>query len=455
MSSSVMNKTERKVTFSLAGVFAMRMLGLFMILPVLTVYGDQLIGATPALLGLAMGAYGVTQAILQIPFGFLSDRVGRKPIIFAGLILLMLGSIVAANSESVYGVIIGRALQGAGAVASAIMALVSDLTREEQRTKAMALIGMSIGLSFCIAMVAGPLVTQWWGLTGLFSFNGLLALIAMVLVWRVPTPVQQLQHRDTFPVISEIRQVLANTDLLRLDLGIFVLHFVLMALFVALPLALERLAGLPREQHWWVYLITLLSSFVAMLPFIILAEKKRKLKPVFLGALCLLIFSLVSMLWSSNHFTGLLLSIFLFFMAFNWLEASLPSMVSKLAPAGRKGTAIGIYSTCQFLGAALGGIAGGLVYQRYGFTGVISMAALVAVIWWVISWSMTTPPYLTTLMVNLKPVNDQSVADVSAALSAIHGVQEVVVIAEEQSAYLKVDRARLDMQALQAFELKA
>ncbi|MCL6417193.1 MFS transporter [Aestuariirhabdus sp. Z084] len=445
-----MDSTELKATASLASVFAFRMLGLFMVLPVLAIYGDELQGASPALIGVAIGGYGLTQALLQIPFGMLSDRIGRKPVIIAGLLLFAAGSLLAAGSESIYGVIAGRCLQGAGAIASTVLALLSDLTREQNRTRAMALVGMSIGLSFCVAMVAGPLITAWFGLTGLFLVTALLSLFAlMIILWLVPTPRVLRSHSDTLAVPGQFRKILSNPQLLRLDFGIFMLHAVLMALFVAVPQALVSEAGLPREQHWWVYLLCLLTSFFAMVPFIILGEKKRQLKAVFVGAVGLLTLSELSFLVSYGALWPLIGSLFLFFMAFNLLEATLPSLISKLAPAGSKGTAMGVYSTGQFLGAALGGMAGGVIYQYYGFEGVFALAAIGSAIWFAFSATMAQPPYLSSMVVGLGAAQDDP-ETVAAALTKVLGVVEVVVIREELAAYLKVDNDRLDTEALAA-----
>ena len=288
--SERMSGAETRAASGLALVFAFRMLGMFMVLPVLAAYGMDLAGATPALIGLAIGAYGLTQAIFQIPFGIISDRIGRRPVIYLGLIVFALGSVLAANADSIWGVIAGRILQGAGAISAAVMALLSDLTREQHRTKAMAMIGMTIGLSFAVAMVVGPLLTRSFGLSGLFFATGGMALLGIFIVaFMVPRSTGPLQHRESGVARQALLPTLKHPDLLRLDLGIFVLHAMLMSSFVALPLALVEKAGLPKEQHWWVYLTALLISFFAMIPFIIYGEKKRKMKRVLLGAVSTLL----------------------------------------------------------------------------------------------------------------------------------------------------------------------
>lgn len=258
-----MSGSETRAASGLALVFAFRMLGMFMVLPVLATYGMDLAGATPALIGLAIGAYGLTQAVLQIPFGVISDRIGRRPVIYLGLVVFALGSLLAAQADSIWGVIAGRILQGAGAISAAVMALLSDLTREQHRTKAMAMIGMSIGLSFAVAMVIGPLVTRAFGLSGLFLATAGLALVGIALIaFVVPSGHKALQHRESGVARQALGPTLRHPDLLRLDVGIFVLHAILMASFVALPLAFVERGGLPKEQHWWVYLTALLVSFL-------------------------------------------------------------------------------------------------------------------------------------------------------------------------------------------------
>ncbi|WP_339807035.1 MFS transporter, partial [uncultured Marinobacter sp.] len=276
-----MNALEKRAIASLASVYAMRMLGLFMVLPVFALLGSELSGATPALTGLAIGAYGLTQALLQVPFGLLSDRLGRKPLIYVGLVIFAAGSLLAGASDSIYGVIAGRALQGAGAIASVLMALLSDLTREEQRTKAMATVGITIGLSFSLSLIVGPLVASVAGLAGLFYFTALLATIALGIVrFLVPEPVAGALTSDHLPVRAMLGRVLTDSRLLRLDFGIFALHLVLTALFLLVPVLLTQELGLPAERHWWFYLTIMVTSFFAMVPFIIIGEKYRKMKPV-------------------------------------------------------------------------------------------------------------------------------------------------------------------------------
>ena len=447
--SERMSSGETRAASGLALVFAFRMLGMFMVLPVLATYGMDLAGATPALIGLAIGAYGLTQAIFQIPFGMISDRIGRRPVIYLGLIVFALGSVLAANSDSIWGVIAGRVLQGAGAISAAVMALLSDLTREQHRTKAMAMIGMTIGLSFAVAMVVGPLLTRAFGLSGLFLATGAMALCGIVIVmFMVPRSTGTLQHRESGVAKQALLPTLRHPDLLRLDLGIFVLHAMLMSSFIALPLALVEKAGLPKEQHWWVYLTALLISFFAMIPFIIYGEKKRKMKRVLLGAVVTLMLTELFFWKFGDSLRALVIGTVVFFTAFNLLEASLPSLISKVSPAGGKGTAMGVYSTSQFLGSALGGILGGWLFQHGGLSVVFLGCAGLAALWLAFAVTMREPPYVTSLRLPLSPEALRE-AGLAERLKAVAGVTDAVVVAEEAAIYIKLDTELLDRATLE------
>lgn len=438
---------ERRVVISLAALYAFRMLGLFMLLPVLALYGDDYRHANPLLLGLALGAYGFSQAILQIPFGIASDRIGRKPVILAGLLLFALGSVVAALSDSIYELIAGRFLQGCGAISAAVMALLTDLTSEENRTKAMATIGASIGVSFSLALIIGPLLAAWAGIAAIFWLTAVLALIGIYILYQLVPVVERPPRtvREAGAVPRLLGQTLRHKELLRLNAGIFVLHFVLMASFLVLPLILEQQLLISRERMWVVYLSVLGGAFVAMLPFIILAEKRRQIKPVFLLAILLLALMEFALIFTPPSMVFTLAALFFFFMAFNLLEATLPSMVSKVAPIGAKGTATGIYSSCQFMGAFCGGSAGGLLLQQQGATGVFGLCALLVMLWLAFAWFMQPPRFLASLLI---PLRGQEAQPIAARLRMVDGVAEVLVIESEDTAYLKVDPRKVDRKAL-------
>ncbi len=444
MNGSSRPVSEWRIVFSLAALYVFRMLGLFMVFPVMMLYGMEYEEATPLLLGLALGCYGMTQAVFQIPLGLLSDVWGRKPIIVCGLILFAAGSIMAAMATDVWGLIIGRAIQGSGAIAGAVLALVGDLTSEQNRTRAMALIGVSIGVSFSVAMVIGPALAAWGGLATVFWLSGLLALVGIAIVYGlVPTP-PQLKSSEHKPMPQMVRQVMSNVDLLRLDFGVFALHFVLTAAFVAVPVALAG-EGVDVTSHWRYYLPIMVGSFIAMLPFIYLGERKRRLKAVFVGAVAVLacaelIMSVAGELW---HWVA---GLFVFFIAFNLLEATLPSLVSKQAPAGSKGTAMGIYSTCQFLGAATGGATGGLVYSAYGLSGVFVMGSLVCMIWVAAALGMRSPRYLQTITAPCAHAISEK-----ALRESVPGVVEAQWVEPLANLYLKVDGELFKHENLQDF----
>lgn len=447
--TSPMTSLERRATFSLASIYALRMLGLFMILPVLSLFSEQLEGATPLLIGLAISIYGLSQALLQIPFGLLSDRFGRKKIIIIGLILFSAGSLVAAVSTTIYGVLLGRALQGCGAIAAAIMALLADLTQEVHRTKAMATIGASIGISFGVAITLGPILAAYIGIQGIFYLTAILAVIAIfVVLFIVPNPQKSIIHCDAEVVPTQIKHVLKNTDLLRLNYGIFILHLILTASFVVLPL-LIREAGLEAERHWQVYLPILITSMAVIVPFIILAEKKRQMKKVFVGAILTLVIANFALSYFYEDLTLLIGLLWLFFCGFNLLEATLPSLISKTAPGDLKGTAMGAYSSSQFMGAFVGGITGGWLYGEYGAQAVFLCTAIAAASWVLIALFMRTPCYLANLLISLEAVNNEQADQFSDALLAIDGIAEARFHFEENTAYLKVDNQVLNKIHLQ------
>jgi len=448
MNDNKMTPLELRATWGLGTVFSLRMLGMFMVLPVLTTYGMALQGATEGLIGLAIGIYGLAQAIFQIPFGLLSDRVGRKPLIIGGLLVFVLGSIVAATTTSIWGIILGRALQGSGAIAAAVMALLSDLTREQNRTKAMAFIGVSFGVTFAIAMVVGPIVTHLLGLHALFWMIAVLATLGIIITLLiVPSTTEHVLNRESGMVKGSFRKVLANPKLLKLNAGILFLHILLMSSFVALPGEFEQ-AGFPASEHWKVYLVTMLIAFVGVVPFIIIAEVKRKMKLVFVSCVALLLIAELVLWQAGAHFWTLVVGVQLFFFAFNLMEAILPSLISKESPAGYKGTAMGIYSTSQFLGVAIGGSVGGWVFQHVDAQAVFLLGAGIAIVWLVVSLTMQEPPYVSSLRMVLDRTDNAE--SLEQRLRQAPGVSNVLIIPEERAAYIKIDSKTTNRQEIEA-----
>ena len=446
-----MSPTERRASISLAAIMATRMLGLFMIFPVFSLYAKSLPDSSPLLIGLAMGVYGLTQAIFQIPFGRASDRFGRRRMITIGLLIFALGSVAAASADTIMEIIFGRALQGIGAVAAVIMALTADLTREEQRTKAMAIIGMSIGSAFMLALVIAPLLNGWIGVSGIFWFTAILALLALLILWTlVPEPAQSHMHHDAELDPGLTMSVLKDTQLLRLDAGIMILHTIITAIFIVVPFVLRDSLGIEGEMHSWVYAVVLVLSAGAMVPFIIIAEKKRKMKQIFVGAVTVLGVALFGM--SQWYEVSLIFFVlfWLFFTAFNFLEASLPSLVSKTAHAARKGTAMGVYSSSQFLGAFIGGTTGGWLYGELGISSVFMFLAGLIVVWWLLAITMRPPLYLANIIMPVSGLDETQAIELAAKLETVPGVVEAVVIIEENEVYLKVDNQLLDRDALQS-----
>ena len=409
MNDYKMTPGELRATWGLGTVFSLRMLGMFMVLPVLTTYGMALQGASEALIGIAIGIYGLAQAIFQIPFGLLSDRIGRKPLIVGGLAVFVAGSVIAALSHSIWGIILGRALQGSGAIAAAVMALLSDLTREQNRTKAMAFIGVSFGITFAIAMVLGPIVTHSLGLNALFWMIAALATLGILLtIWVVPNSTNHVLNRESGMVKGSFSKVLAEPRLLKLNFGIMCLHILLM------------------------------STFVAVVPFIIYAEVKRRMKQVFLFCVGLIVVAEIVLWGAGQHFWELVIGVQLFFLAFNLMEALLPSLISKESPAGYKGTAMGVYSTSQFLGVALGGSLGGWIDGTFDGQTVFLAGAVLAMVWLAVASTMKEPPYVSSLRVEI-PADIVADDRLKQRLLAMKGVSEALIVAEEHSAYVKID----------------
>ncbi len=385
-----MTAFERRASASLATIFALRMLGLFLVLPVFALEAARYPGGDdPVLIGLAMGIYGLAQGLLQIPFGMASDRLGRKRVIIAGLLVFALGSFVAALAGSLTWLIIGRALQGAGAVSAAVTALLADQTRDEVRTKAMALVGASIGLVFALSLALAPLLVSYICLAGLFTLTGSLALVGVaVVVWWVPA--EPLQHKNQ--PRGKLSEVLTHTALLRLDAGVFILHAVQLAMWVAVPALLVQ-AGLPPAQHWGVYLPAVLASFVVMGATLFPLERRGYLRAVFLGSIALMVLVQLGLLWAVDapHIAWLAFMLFLFFCGFNVLEASQPSLASRVAPPHARGAALGVYNTLQSLGFFAGGAAGGWLVKTQGVSALFIACALGTALWLLLAWPMTAP----------------------------------------------------------------
>jgi MFS family permease len=385
----MMEKHELRAATSLAAVFSVRMLGLFMVYPVFAAFARHLAGATPYKIGVALGIYGLSQGALQIPFGALSDRIGRKTMIVIGLTVFGVGSVIAARAGSIDGMIVGRLLQGGGAIGSVVLALIADLTAEKNRTKAMALVGMTIGFSFLVAIVTGPAIAGWIGVAGIFWLMAVLALagiaITALVVPTAPRPHVQ-PEAETVPAL--IGASLRNPELLRLNFGIFALHAMLTASFLVVPAVLRGTLAVSSRDQWRVYLPVLLLSVAVMVPAIIAAERYRRLKGALVAAVAAMAGSQLMLAAGGSNAYVLLTGLVLFFSGFNTMEASLPSLVTKTAPAGATGTATGIYSSSQFLGIFAGGVVGGWVHEAAGTTAVFLFSAAVAIAWLLVAATM-------------------------------------------------------------------
>jgi MFS family permease len=444
-----MTATERRASIGLASIYGLRMLGLFIILPIFAIYAQHLPGGDSHLLiGIALGAYGLTQAILQIPAGWMSDRYGRKPVIYISLILFAAGSFIAASADNIYLIILGRVVQGAGALNAAVMALTADLTREEVRTKAMAMIGITIGITFSISMVLSPMLNSLLGVPGLFAVTGGLALLAIgVVKFVIPDPAITRFHSDTEASWSHFAEVLRNKDLLRLDFGIFSLHAILMSVFMQVPFVMEK-DGLGLSRHWYIYLPVMLVAFVLMVPPIVIAEKKGKMKQVFMLAIFLAMCAQVLLMFGQHSLWGVALALLVFFAAFNVLEATLPSMISKIAPLASKGTAMGVYSSVQFLGAFSGAAIGGALMQFVGGDAVFVFAIALLLVWLAVASTMQPPATVRTRLYHLAEMSAEQAALLQQQLAQLRGVREAMVVAAENIACLKVDMTGFDEAAV-------
>ncbi len=438
MSSERMSPLEVRAGVSLAGVYGLRMLGLFVILPVFAVHAGQIRGGDNlTLVGLALGAYGLAQGILQIPFGMASDRWGRKPALYVGLAVFAAGSFLGLAAHDIWTAIAARVLQGAGAISSVAMALAADLTREEHRTKIMAMIGSTIGLMFALSLVGAPLLYRWIGMEGLFGLTGILSLVAM---WVVRTQVPEPPARASAPAKAPgVAARLLEPDLLRLNAGIFILHILLYAMFVVVPSVLVQ-EGLALTQHWKLYLPVVLASFVAMVPAILYADRRNGAKPVLLASVGLLLAVEAALMFVQRSVAAIALLMFGFFVAFNVLEAMLPSLVSRVAPAQGRGAAIGVYNTTQTLGVFFGGVVGGWVAAHHGASGVFATCAVLAVVWLALAAGMRPVRRevneVSSLTLSIASgVNPEGLRE---ALASVRGVRQVEVLAHERIARIQV-----------------
>jgi len=442
--SEKMTQIETRATAALASIYGLRMLGMFLILPIFAIYAETLHGGdNHALIGLALGAYGFMQVIFQLPFGMASDRFGRKKLIYLGLIMFAVGSVFAATAQDIYMVIVGRAIQGAGAISAVVTALVADSTREEHRTQAMAMIGATIGVTFAVSLVAGPILNQWIGVSGIFWLTAVLSIAAIAVVkFAVPEPLHAHFHSDAQAAPAKIREVLRDTQLLRLNFGTFCLHGAQMAMFMVVPFAIKNSTGMNENTHWQIYLPVLVLSFILMVPAIIYAEKKAKLKPVFVTAVGLMLLTQIAFMFSLTSLWGIVATLFSYFVAFNILEASLPSLISKMAPVAAKGTAMGVHNTAQSFGMFLGAALGGWLSHSYGSPTVFVFCAALMVVWFALALGMQAPPSVKTKMFHIQGYNDEQAAILVQDIRAMEGVYEVVAIPSETMLMVKLENQR-------------
>jgi predicted MFS family arabinose efflux permease len=443
-----MSPLEIRAALSLSSLFALRMLGLFLILPVFAVHAGTLPGGGDLLLvGIALGIYGLTQGILQIPFGMASDRYGRKRVIVFGLVLFALGSVIAAYADDIWITILGRAIQGAGAISSAVVAFAADLTRDQHRTKTMALIGGSIALMFALSLVAAPAMYRLIGMSGIFLFIGALSTAAIFwTIYVVPAEPSELRDQSRRVRANELGEVMRNPELLRLNFGIFVLHMAQMSLFLVLPLALVEHAGMPVADHWKVYLPVVLISFLLMVPPIMAAERQGRMKMMFIGSVLLMAVVHLGFVMAYRDFWMVVILLTLFFVAFNVLEASLPSLITKLAPAHARGTALGVYNTTQALGLFVGPWIGGWIAKNFGVAQVFVFGFVLFALWVVVAWPMRAPGDLERRNFPLGKAADPIA--LREGLARLRGVREVTVSADEGVARLTFYRGMLDEQAV-------
>ena len=433
-----MNALEVRAAFALALVYVLRMMGLFMVMPVLAVAAMDYPDYSPLLVGLAVGGYGLTQAALQIPMGMMSDRWGRKPVILMGLSVFAVGSFIAASADTMAMMIVGRIMQGAGAIAGAIMALATDVSRETQRAKVMAIIGIAIGFSFYLAVLIGPVIAQHWGLAGVFGVTGVLAVCCMPLVkWVVPN-VESSASGDTLPHLSEVKALFTSSQLWRLNVSVMSLHMLITLLFVQLPLTLTNF-NVTLDSHWTIYLPVLAASIVGLI-FLMGLSRGKTPKSILLTAAALMMMAFLMLNMQDHHWWIVMAAVILFFTGFNYLEANLPALVSTLAPAGQKGTAMGIYASFQFFGAFLGGMLAGLITDFWTPKMAYLAGAIGACLWLIVLFGLKEVTKLKRLAMQVD-FNEQNKAALVSALDALPGVEEVVASSTERTVYLKITKA--------------
>lgn len=440
---------EWRASTTLSGVYALRMLGMFLVLPVLAMYAASLPDAedNKTLVGLAMGIYGLTQALLQLPLGIASDKFGRKKTIYAGLVVFAAGSFLAAAADTLPLLVAARAIQGAGAVSAAVTALLADLTRDGVRTRAMAMIGLSIGLTFSVSLVVAPMIADVVGVRGLFLLTGILTVASIgVVAFMTPDPEFSKLHEDTQAQPARIGEVLKNRQLLNLDFGIFALHAAQMALFTALPFAMTQL-GLEKIQHWKVYLPSTVAGLVVMVPLIIIGETRNRLKQVFILGIVCIAAAQIGLLSGMHSIWLITVYLIVYFIGFNVLEASLPSMVSKIAPSDLKGTAMGVYNTMQSVGLFAGGAAGGLLFQKYGFVGVFAFCSTLMLLWLVLAVLSPAPKPVKNLSYPVGSVWQGNQEGLYHALSELEGVEDISFSFDRQTVYIKVLQKGFDQAA--------
>jgi MFS family permease len=440
-----MTRYELRSTIALGVVLVSRLLGLFMIYPVFTGYASHLHGATPVMIGIALGAYGLTQGLLQIPYGLVSDRIGRKPTIVAGLLLFALGSVVAALSHSIEGAIIGRTLQGTGAIGSVVLATVADITREEVRTRAMAFVGMTIGLSFAVAIVLGPVFADTIGVFGIYWLTAALAILGIVITFVVVPDQAHAGYHPGTRGSSPLRDVIGNAQLIRLDLSIFILHLILTANFLTIPLMLLHGLHIPVGHDWIVYLAVLAISIVLMVPAIFMTEKGGNSKDTLLATIILIAVSQLGLLcWSSDPVV-VSVALVALFTGFNIMEALLPSLITKVAPASAKGAAAGVFSSAQFLGIFAGGALGGLADAERGATGVFALTLIAALIWFAITTTLRLSGRSSNFLMRTSSRRKCEVTDPIRRLKGSLGAGDAVAAEDRGITVVPIDKKRPDL----------